>query len=431
MARRPIRVEYDGIRCTLRRLPPVRVMLASFLLLAAVAACAPGSALALAKPERKALTVKVMDGASTATSAFVEVTFKGHFAELFGSGKLRKGSVKVRFVPASGKPTTIIETGPAGDPERVRRGTKGFSDSVRSGRTFSVLVRGIKATAGKVVVKTRRGRKKVDKQKAPLSTPVTEGELELELDDANAMFGESIDNKVDAVYARTARQEKIATLKEDLKKAKTRDEKRKLRKRLARQKAKAADLRRIAKSEGAKVELLEDWIKILEKALKGPAARACNDKVNNDGDSFTDFSGFEPGCVMQLDNDEKDVAMALRCPTPGNTTSVTGTITTPTTNKFDSFYVSFPPPAEGEPREGLIDAPVSGSSGGPYEVVWPKTLPCGPEIDMSYGYGVFSAGAPQGEYGLRVTLSATSPADNQNEGGQTLSTLRLAAGTSR
>jgi hypothetical protein len=274
-------------------------MLASLLLLAAIAACAPSSALALTRAERKAVTVKAIDGASTATAAFVEITFKRQFEEMFGTKGLRKGSVKVQFVPASGKRTTIIETGPADEAERTRRGTKGFSESVRAGRTFSVFVRGLKAAAGKVIVTTtRRGKKKIDKQKGPLSTPVTEAELDLELDEADLIFGEAIDKKTDAEYARYARQERIALLKKDIRKAKTRAEKRKLRKKLAKQKAKAADLRQVAKSEGAKVDLIERWIKVLEKALKGPAARACNDGVDNDGDSLADFASLDPGCVM-------------------------------------------------------------------------------------------------------------------------------------
>jgi hypothetical protein len=49
---------------------------------------------------------------------------------------------------------------------------------------------------------------------------------------------------------------------------------------------------------------------------------------------------------------------------------------------------------------------------------------------MSYGYAVFTAGAPQGRYGLRVALTATNPSDSGNGGGQQLP-LRMAAGTSR
>jgi hypothetical protein len=434
MLRRPIRVEYDGIRCTLGPLPPVRVMLASLLVLAAFAAGAPGSALALTKAERKAVTVKSIDGASTATSAFVEITFKGQFEEMFGTRRLRNGSVKVQFVPASGKRTTITETGPADAPETTRRGTKGFSETVRAGRTFSVLVRGLKAPAEKVIVKTtsrKKKKSKVDKQKGPLSTPVTEAELDLELDEVDLMFSEAIDTATDADYARYARQERIALLKEDLRNAKTRAEKRKARKQLAKQKAKVADLRAIAKAQNAKVDLIERWIKLLEKALKGPAARECNDGVDNGDpeDSLVDF-GLDPGCVMRLDADEDDVGMPLTCPSPGNTASVTGKITIPQSYKLDSFYVSLPPPAAGEPRDGLIDAPVTASSGGPYPVTWYKALPCGPEIDMSYGYALFTAGAPQGEYGLRVAVTAESPPTTQNQGGQHLS-LRLAAGTSR
>ncbi len=204
-----------------------------------------------------------------------------------------------------------------------------------------------------------------------------------------------------------------------------------MRKKLAKQKAKVAELREIAEAQAAKVDLIERWIKLLEKALKGPAARECNDGVDNGDpeDSLVDF-GLDPGCVMRLDADEDDVGMPLTCPSPGNSATVVGKITIPQSYKLDSFYVSLPPPAPDEPRDGLIDAPVTASSGGPYPVTWYKALPCGPEIDMSYGYALFTDGAPQGEYGLRVAVTAESPPTTQNQGGQHLS-LRLAAGTSR
>ena len=39
----------------------------------------------------------------------------------------------------------------------------------------------------------KKKKQKIDKQKAPLSTPVTEAELDLELDEVDLMFGEAID----------------------------------------------------------------------------------------------------------------------------------------------------------------------------------------------------------------------------------------------
>ena len=106
----------------------------------------------------------------------------------------------MQFVPASGKRTTITEIGPADEPETSRRGTKGFSETVRAGRTFSVLVRGLKAAAEKVVVTNDAARKEEGRQgrRRPLSTPVTEAELDFELDQADLMFGEAIDTKTDA-----------------------------------------------------------------------------------------------------------------------------------------------------------------------------------------------------------------------------------------
>jgi len=152
--------------------------------------------------------------------------------------------------------------------------------------------------------------------------------------------------------------------------------------------------------------------------------------VDNDKDSLVDF-GIDPGCVMRLDNDEADVGMPLTCPSPGNSATVVRGIVTPTTNHFDSFYVSLPPPAAGEPRQGLIDAPVTQQSDGPFAVTSNQALPCGSgDVGLTYSYAVFTSGAPAGQYGLRVTLTATSPSSSQNPGGKQLS-LRLAAGTSR
>ncbi len=175
--------------------------------------------------------------------------------------------------------------------------------------------------------------------------------------------------------------------------------------------------------------MLDRWIKLLEKAIKGPAARACNDKADNADpeDSLADY-GSDPGCVTSLDAEETDVGMPLTCPTPGNSTAAVGTIRIALGLKLDSFYVSLPPLAAGEPRDGLIDAPVTAASGGPYPVTWYKQLPCGPEIDMAYSYALLPTSG--GTFGLRVAITADSPASTQNQGGKTLS-LRLAAGTSR
>jgi hypothetical protein len=222
---------------------------------------------------------------------------------------------------------------------------------------------------------------------------------------------------------------RIKALKRELKKATTRAEKRKLRKQLAKQKAKAAKLRQVAKAQGARADVIQAWIKFLEKALKAPAARACNDGVDgaDPEDSLADFD-VDPGCVMRLDADETDVPMPLVCPSPGNSSAAVGTIRIPVGLKLDSFYVSLPPLAADEPRDGLIDAPVTAASGGPFPIEWYKQLPCGPEIDMAYSYALLAASG--GTYGLRVAITAQSREGTQNHGGQHLS-LRLAAGTSR
>ena len=55
--------------------------LGSLLLVGAAMAIAPSSALALTPKESKAVNVTSIDGASTATAAFVKIRFKGQLAD--------------------------------------------------------------------------------------------------------------------------------------------------------------------------------------------------------------------------------------------------------------------------------------------------------------------------------------------------------------
>ena len=146
---------------TLLELLAVRVIFASLVLLVASAAGAASSALALTNAERKAMDAKAIDAASTPKSASAEIRFGGPVGERLGRGDLRNGKVKVKFVPAQGKATTITESGPSGAPKTRRRGTKGDFDVARDGRRLLVFVKNL-APAARVVV-TTKGPPKLDK----------------------------------------------------------------------------------------------------------------------------------------------------------------------------------------------------------------------------------------------------------------------------
>ena len=180
---------------------------------------------------------------------------------------------------------------------------------------------------------------------------------------------------------------------------------------------------------GARLAVLDQWIAAVEADLRGPATRQCGDRGDNDGDSLVDF-GFDkdPGCIMRDDDDETDVPMPLTCPNPGQSASVTGTINIPFGKTLERYVVSLPPPASGEPRLPIVDAPVSGQSGGPYPLETGVTQLCNYEFDFVYSYVVFTQGAPAGQYGIRVTVSVQN--NGELSGGAQLQ-MRLATGTSR
>lgn len=381
-------------------------------------ALAPSSALALNKAERKAVDIKKVDGASTATAAYVEIKFRGEIEELLGTRGLRRARLKVKFVPAGdGKATTITESGPTAEPEKLRRGTKGFSKVQRAGRRIAVVVRGLPAVAGKVVV-TTLGRRKIDRQRAKLRQLETEEQVELELDRTDATSGRLAVALSDANYKAYATQERIAQAKADGERKKRRKQQAKLA---------ALNLQRAALSD--RVETFELWTKIVEKALRSVAKRACNDGVDNDEDSLTDF-GFDkdPGCVMPLDNDEGDVSMNITCPSPGDTETVSAALTFVQPNQLERFILSLPPVEPDEPRLQIVDAPVTAASGGPYPIDTGVTQLCNPDFDVFYGYILYTDGLPAGAYGLRVALTIENNGDYP--GGSTLPFL-LSAGTTR
>ena len=394
---------------------------ALLLLLGAAIAAVPSSALALTNAERKAMDAKSIDAASTRKSGFAEIRFGGPIGERLGRGDLRNGKVKVRFIPASGKATTITESGPSGAPTTRRRGTKGEFDVARDGRRLLVFAKNLRAPAARVVV-TTKGPPKLDTLRAQPPFLDLESELELELEQTDRAGVATQTRLTNAELKVADTSAKVKRLERALNRANNRAQARKVRKKLGRQRAKLARQKKLQSRAAARLGTLDAWLAAVEADLRGPATRQCADRGDNDGDSLVDF-GFDkdPGCVMQLDNDEVDVPMPLTCPSPGGSASVTGTIPIAAGNTLERFIVSLPPPAAGEPRLAIVDAPVSGSSGGPYPLETGITQLCNYEFDFVYGY-VFTNGS------LRVTVSVQN--NGGFAGGEQLQ-MRLAAGTSR
>jgi hypothetical protein len=388
------------------------------LLLGALLAVAPSTALALTNAEKKAVNIKSAKGASTANAAYVEIRFKGDAEDLLGTGGLRNTKLKVKFVPASGgKATKITETGPSDDAETRRRGTKGKTDVIRAGRTFAVLVRKLPSLAGKVVV-TTSGPGKLDKLRKKLRPLTTEATLELEGERTDAQVTSLRNSRTDADYKFYGTQDKI----------KNGDLNRKQRKR---QQAKLVRLSEQRAALTARLAALDLWAKVVDKALNTASKRACNDGVDNGDpeDSIADF-GFDkdPGCVMPTDDDEANAPMNLTCPNPGQSDSVTATLAISGASAIERFIISLPPSEADKPRRAIVDAPVTAQSGGPYPLETDITQLCNYEFDFVYGYQLTTQGAPAGSYLLRVTVSVTN--GGGYPGGAVLP-MMLAAGTTR
>ena len=372
------------------------------LVLGALIAAAPSSAAALTPAERKAADIKAVDGASTATAAYVEIGFRGQMEDLLGTKGLRRTKVKVKFVPSAGKATTIVESGPAGAPQKRRRGTRGFSEVLRAGRTLAVLVRGLPSVAGEVVV-TTSGPGKLDKQRASLRPLQNQRQMELELE------------RTDRALSRLSAALKSADYRSFD----------------ARRRAKRARLNELRARLAARMETLGRWIKVVDKALSGLAKRECNDGVDGGDpeDSIADFgSDKDPGCLMPLDNDEGDAPLTLTCPSPGGTATASAALTFAQSNQLERFVLSLPPPAPDEPRLPIVDETVTGARGGPYPMETGITQLCNYEFELAYSYVVFTDGLPAGTYGLRVTVTAQN--NGGFAGGEQLP-FRLAAGTTR
>ena len=343
-------------------------------------------------PAVPAAEIKRVSGGSTASAAYVEVAFKGDAAT----------RVKVKLVPETGRATTIRAAGRGLQLNTRRRGTKGFTEVVRAGRTMAVLVRGLSTVAGEVVVTASRPGK-VDKQRRRLRPLRTQGQLELELE------------RTDRALRRLSAALSSASYRAFD----------------ARKKAKRARLNLLRAGLTARIETLEGWIKVVDKALSGLAKRECNDGVDGGDpeDSIADFgSDKDPGCVMPLDNDEGDAPLTVTCPSPGGSATASAALTFAQSNELERFVLSLPPPAPDEPRLSIVDETVTGTRGGPYPMETGITQLCNYDFDLTYSYAVFTDGLPAGMYGLRVTVTAQN--NGGFPGGEQLP-FRLAAGTTR
>lgn len=371
-------------------------------LLVVLMAATPSTAAALTRAEQKAVDIRAANGASTASAAYAEIAFRGRVAEMLGTKGLRRTRVKVKFVPRSGKATTIVESGRAGAPNTRRRGTRGLTQVARSGRTVAVLVQGLPARARQVVV-TTSGPGGGDRRRARLRSLRGEQRMEREL--------ERRDRALTRLWA-----------------AKTRADYRSFD---ARKRSKRKRLNALRQMLAGHIETLDAWIDIVDKALAGPARRECNDGVDgaDPEDSVADFgSDKDPGCVMPLDNDEGDAPLTLTCPSPGGSQTVSAELTFAQPTQVERFILSLPPPAPDEPRLPIVDQPVTGSSGGPYPLETGVTQLCNYDFDFTYRYALFTDGLPAGTYGLRVSVSV---ANNGGFAGGEQLPFRLAAGTTR
>ncbi len=381
-------------------------------------AAMPSTALGLTRAERKAADAKAVEGMAAGKAAFAEIRFAGRIGELLGTKGLRKGSVRVRFERRSSKATTITESGPTRDPQKRRRGSRGFSAVVRDGRTLLVMAKGLRAAPTHVVVTTfgpRHRRLDTLRRRVPFL------DLEAELESAV----EQTDRGVGAA------QDRLTEAELDAAEARTRIKNAKTRKARRRQRAKLRRFEATQERAAARLDLLERWLQTLEAALRGPATRECNDGVDNGDpeDSIADF-GFDrdPGCVMKLDNDEADAPMPLTCPNPGQSQTASATLNIAGGNTLERFIISLPPRASDEPRLAIADQVVSGTSGGPYPLETGVTQLCNYEFDFVYGYAVLTNGAPPGFYRLRVSVTVEN--NGGYPGGEQLAML-LAAGTTR
>jgi hypothetical protein len=111
----------------------------------------------LTKPERRAVDISGVTGASTSSAMLAEVSFAGRIGEALGRGALRRAQVKVEALTASGQTTVITERGAARRSRHSRTGTAGAIEVVRGERSLLLLVEGLSEPIRQMTVSTGTG----------------------------------------------------------------------------------------------------------------------------------------------------------------------------------------------------------------------------------------------------------------------------------
>ena len=133
-------------------------LLAGLIGLGALASLDPAAAEGkLTKPERRAVDISSVSGASTSSAVLAEISFAGKLGDALGRGGLRRAQVKVELLTASGPAAVITEGGVPRRPRQGRTGTVGAVQVVREARGLTILAEGLPAAIRRVVVSTGTG----------------------------------------------------------------------------------------------------------------------------------------------------------------------------------------------------------------------------------------------------------------------------------
>ncbi len=111
----------------------------------------------LTGPERRALDISGVTGASTSSAMLAEIRFAGNVEERLGRGALRKAQVKVELMTASGQTTVITDRGTDRRPRRSRTGTVGSFQMLRDEGSILLLVEGLTEPVRQATVSTSTG----------------------------------------------------------------------------------------------------------------------------------------------------------------------------------------------------------------------------------------------------------------------------------
>jgi hypothetical protein len=365
------------------------------LVVTALALVNASPAMALTKPERKAVDVKKIEGSSGPNATLVEIRFKGDVAEELGTGGLKKARTTVELRPAAGPTTTITDRKSSNKPKEKRTGTKGPFNVVRNEKATTILVEQLPGPIEEVEVVTS----------GPAGSRAEIRGVSIETFDKLVSKLGSLDSPADIRGEIEDAEDRIDELKDDG----------------------SGD-----PEDREEIETLEGWVEYLDSVLAElPPAAQCNDGLDNDNDGDYDFApgelGSDAGCVSADDNDEKDETLPITCPAQGARTSPFAVINTPQSNAFTSFILS-----TASTGQQVLNAPVAGTSSAPAPL--PGDI-CGPGVDVTYQWVVFTDGdpfslpdPPPGDHGFCLFLDVRNPAGSGNTGGQDAS-LIFAVGT--